>query len=163
MRIQIRTRVAFFPQKTLVIKLRKLALAKKARQYIPYSIGLSQPHFAICIMLDMLLLSGQHKTFRPSGQASLTQPPLPLRTGRIFVLFFVFDVTLRWKCTVIRFMSKFGICTVGGLYGTLVEARNVHFHLKCTHFIFNKCPRRCKCQIYHQLSRNGLQCALAQR
>ncbi len=45
--------------------------------------------------------------------------------------------------TVIRFVStsaKFGIFTVVGLNGTLVEDEMRTFLGECEHFIFNKCP-----------------------
>jgi hypothetical protein len=44
--------------------------------------------------------------------------------------------------TVIRFVSTsfFGICTVVGLNGTLVEDEIRTFLGECEHFSFNKCP-----------------------
>ena len=44
---------------------------------------------------------------------------------------------------IIRFVStcaKFGICTVVGLIGTLVEDKMPTFWGECEHFSFNKCP-----------------------
>ncbi len=39
----------------------------------------------------------------------------------------------------VNFSSKFGICTVVSVNGTLVEAKMCTFTLESTHFIFNKC------------------------
>ncbi len=57
----------------------------------------------------------------------------------------VLDATALYFCcrTVIRFVStseKFGICTIVGLNGTLLEDQMRRFKGECAQFSFNKCP-----------------------